>query len=444
MPRPAITGCSRIPAFIGQSGALAVDGLASITPQASVAQYIQTFTVGFTKGDTVTFDPSLAVEVSGSVASGGSVPWNSFPATPPTAPVAGTIAGADFATVAGQINEDSNTITVATGGVFHFGWTGLNPASQTVNQSGSITTVTGWVNDYTNKTNADDFAVVAITNSLEQTVTMTARADLDGEWETGSGAELGNGTYTVTMQDYVPSTGDPSEPGAPVTAVSDRLLMTVNDGGNPTPDNSVVVMPCFRQGTRIATPEGAVAVEALAVGARVMTVGGAAPTIRWIGRREVDCARHCRPRVVWPVRIAAGAFGVGAPCRDLFLSPDHAVFADGVLIPVKYLVNGASIAQIKVAHVTYFHVELARHDVVLAEGLPVESYLDTGDRASFGGSGDVVALFPAWGGEARDVVRIMEAVGYAPLHVTGPVVEALKRRLAGVEQDVSVCSQSAR
>ncbi len=79
--------------------------------------------------------------------------------------------------------------------------------------------MTGWVNDYTNKTNADDFAVVAITNSLGQTVTMTAQADLDGEWETGSGAELGNGTYTVTMQDYVPSTSDPSEPGAPVTAV---------------------------------------------------------------------------------------------------------------------------------------------------------------------------------------------------------------------------------
>ncbi len=84
------------PAYIGQSGALAVDGLASITPQSSTDQYIQTFTVNFTKGDTVTFDPSLAVEVTGSVASGGSVPWNSFPSTPPTAPVVGTIAGRRF------------------------------------------------------------------------------------------------------------------------------------------------------------------------------------------------------------------------------------------------------------------------------------------------------------------------------------------------------------
>ncbi len=300
------------------------------------------------------------------------------------------------------------------------------------------------MNDYTNKTNADDFAVVAITNSLEQTVTMTAQADLDGEWDTDSGAELGNGTYTVTMQDYVPNTTDPSKPGAPVTAASDKLVMTVNDGGNPNADNSIVVVPCFREGTRIATPEGAVAVEALRVGARVMTVGGSAATIRWIGRREVDCTRHRRPRAVWPVRIAAGAFGAGAPCRDLFLSPDHSVFADGVLIPVKYLLNGASIAQLKVAHVTYFHVELARHEVILAEGLPVESYLDTGDRAAFGGSSDLVALFPAWGGEARDVMRIMEASGYAPLHVTGPVVEALNGRLAGVEPDISVCSQLDR
>jgi hypothetical protein len=33
--------------------------------------------------------------------------------------------------------------------------------------------------------------------------------------------------------------------------------------------------------------------------------------------------------------------------------------------------------------VTYYHVELAAHDVILAEGLLCESYLDTGNRAAF-------------------------------------------------------------
>jgi hypothetical protein len=34
---------------------------------------------------------------------------------------------------------------------------------------------------------------------------------------------------------------------------------------------------------------------------------------------------------VLPVRIGSHAFGRGLPVRDLFLSPDHAVFAEGAL-----------------------------------------------------------------------------------------------------------------
>ncbi len=65
------------------------------------------------------------------------------------------------------------------------------------------------------------------------------------------------------------------------------------------------------------------------------------------------------------------------------LSPDHAVFVDDVLVPVRHLINGSTIVQEPVAEVTYYHVELATHDVILAEGLPCESYLDTGNRAVF-------------------------------------------------------------
>jgi hypothetical protein len=59
------------------------------------------------------------------------------------------------------------------------------------------------------------------------------------------------------------------------------------------------------------------------------------------------------------------------------------VHLDGVLIPVRHLLNGASIVQEPVDHVTYWHVELPTHGVLLAEGLPVESYLDTGNRPAF-------------------------------------------------------------
>jgi hypothetical protein len=128
------------------------------------------------------------------------------------------------------------------------------------------------------------------------------------------------------------------------------------------------VMPCFHAGTRIATPDGAVAVETLRVGDLVSTASGGARPIVWVGSRRVDCTRHPRPELVHPVRITAGAFGPRLPKRDLILSPDHAVFAEGVLIPIKRLVNGGSVSVDPRASVEYFHIELDRHDMVLAEG----------------------------------------------------------------------------
>jgi hypothetical protein len=93
------------------------------------------------------------------------------------------------------------------------------------------------------------------------------------------------------------------------------------------------------------------------------------------------------------VRVAAHAFGADRPHRTLWLSPDHAVFlADqAALVPIRYLLNGSTVAQVPMAEVTYWHVELDRHAVLLADGLPAESYLDTGNRAGFANAGDAVA-----------------------------------------------------
>src|SRR5208282_3520989 len=131
-------------------------------------------------------------------------------------------------------------------------------------------------------------------------------------------------------------------------------------------DGTAVFAPCFRAGTRILTPSGERPVQQLAVGDLVRTVlGKAAAPIVWVGPREVDCACHPQPRKVWPVRVAAEAFGPGRPHADLFLSPDHAVYIGDVLIPVKHLINGSTIAQVPAERVTYYHLELPQHDVVL-------------------------------------------------------------------------------
>ncbi len=179
------------------------------------------------------------------------------------------------------------------------------------------------------------------------------------------------------------------------------------------------VMPCFHAGTRIATPGGPVAVESLRVGDLVSTASGGARPIVWLGHRHVDCRRHPRRDEVLPVRVRRGAFGSGRPHRTLLLSPDHAVLCAGVLIPVRHLIDGRAIAQVPRAAVTYWHVELDCHDVILAEGLACESYLDTGTRASFAGGG-VMSL------HADFATRAWEAAGCAPLVVAGPALDAAR------------------
>ena len=185
---------------------------------------------------------------------------------------------------------------------------------------------------------------------------------------------------------------------------------------------------CFREGTRILTPHGEIAIEALRAGDEVSTIEGGTRPIVWIGRRSVDCRRHPRLERVWPVRVAADAFGRGLPRRTLWLSPDHAVFVRGVLIPVKHLINGTTIVQQPVAQLCYFHIELEHHDVVCADGLPAETYLDTGDRSRFENGGVPVVLHPDFA--TRDVSALVwEAYGYARLVVVGPEVDAVREAL---------------
>ncbi len=201
---------------------------------------------------------------------------------------------------------------------------------------------------------------------------------------------------------------------------------------------TVTLVPCFVTGTRIATSEGEVSVERLKAGMLVWTTFAGLTPVTWIGQRTIDCRRHPDPPKVWPVRVRSGAFGPGLPERDLWLSPDHAVFANGVLIPVKCLINRTSIAQMPRDEVTYYHVEVACHDVLLAEGLAVESYLDAGDRFRFANDAASAALhsdFPA---------RTWEMTGCAELIQAGPILTAVRRRVADhVRVDATIEAMAA-
>jgi hypothetical protein len=133
---------------------------------------------------------------------------------------------------------------------------------------------------------------------------------------------------------------------------------------------------------------------------------------------------------VWPVRVGAGAFEENVPAHDLYLSPDHAVFINEALVPAKLLINGKSVTQVKRDRIRYYHVELPEHAIILAEGLTVESYLDTWDRANFDGAG-TIRLHPDFAARLTpEAAMTWEARGAARLVMTGPGLEAARRMVA--------------
>jgi hypothetical protein len=117
---------------------------------------------------------------------------------------------------------------------------------------------------------------------------------------------------------------------------------TVGDGNGGT-DIFLSDTPCYCRGTLILTEQGEVAVEGLKIGDRVMTISGEAKPIKWIGRRSYGGRFVVGNRDVLPIVIRAGALDDGRPARDLWVSPEHALYIDKALVPARHLVNDMTI-----------------------------------------------------------------------------------------------------
>ena len=231
-----------------------------------------------------------------------------------------------------------------------------------------------------------------------------------------------------------------------ITSIYDSAThtLTVTEGGitdtltliNPNASNFVLQsdnaggteVVCFGAGTRIRTAAGDVAVENLVVGNLAVTASGQHRPIGWIGQRTINCRRHPHSHEVMPVRIAAHAFDKDRPARDLRVSPGHSICVDAVgevLIPAAALVNGTTIIQEQVDTITYWHVELeGGHDVILAENLPCESYLEMDNRSFF-------AKAPATALYASPDAHVVDHADFCrPFHQDGALVAFVRERLA--------------
>jgi len=185
---------------------------------------------------------------------------------------------------------------------------------------------------------------------------------------------------------------------------------------------------CYLKGTHIATPEGEVKVEDLEIGDKVVTARGGVATIKWIGHRTLRKARIPAKDAIraFPITFKKDSVAKNVPHHDVTVSPHHLVLIDGNLIPAMVLVNGKTITQdfsLKVFQ--YFHVELESFDILLAEGLPAESYVDMGNRSMFDNA-DTVALHPDFEAPNDGSRPVLEGI---TVQRSGPAVEAVRKKL---------------
>lgn len=303
-----------------------------------------------------------------------------------------------------QVVSTGNTVASDNAGFFgntgSFTSSGLNwtlANASTVQFTGAVS---GGVTFKFNDATADKLVFgAAQTDSFAGTI---------NRFQIGNSIELNSvtyvaGTYTAVQtgsQLEIRQSGSTVFTFSSVSYAAGSTVSSLMFGSNDTGGLRLTV--CFAAGTRIAADGSEIAVEDLRAGDQVVTLQAGKQVlsaVRWVGRRRLALRGHPDAPAVMPVRIRAGAFADGVPSRDLLVSPDHAILVgtggNSGLVPARRLINQMSICQeTGLTSVEYFHVELDRHSILLAEGLASESYLETGNRGFFANSGEPLILHP--------------------------------------------------
>jgi hypothetical protein len=140
------------------------------------------------------------------------------------------------------------------------------------------------------------------------------------------------------------------------------------------------------KGASIDLADGAKKVEDLVAGDEIPALFGGMQPVKWLGRYTIRKSDPSKPwaKDAMPVRIAKSAIAPNVPNADLFVTPGHALFVDGVLVPAGSLINGVTITLDPAADhdvLEFFHIKLEGHDVITAQGALVETLLTVDEKA---------------------------------------------------------------
>jgi hypothetical protein len=404
---------------------------------------------------------------AGVVMAGGTITNDNF--------IQGGYSNADLAGITGGIglellsnatvtNESGGKIAGGGGGLGNAGGAGVDLSSGTLTNAGTIeggvggNGATGGVGVEFNGGTLTDSGKIegAVTNSFTADSVKFGTAAVTMTLESGATLTGDIGGFTVVGDTIDITNWDPMDPAASFNTAHTALTTTdgtlhfayslagdykfTPDSGGTGTDLTITstVAACYRRGTRIRTPAGEVPIETLRIGDVVTTLWGDTRAIRWIGRRSYSAAYAANNDAVAPIRIRAGALAENVPQRDLWVSPEHAMWIDGVLIPARALVNKSSIIrETAVADLTYIHLEFDAHEVIYAEGAPSESFVDDESREQFDNAREYRRLYP-------DATR-QPARFCAPRVEDGAELEAVLERLrARVRETVTAVRSAER
>jgi hypothetical protein len=142
---------------------------------------------------------------------------------------------------------------------------------------------------------------------------------------------------------------------------------------------------CFLKGTKIQTVEGERKIEDLGIGDLLPTMFSGLRPVQWIARYPLKKSDPSKPWVkgALPVRISRSALAPNVPHANLYVTGGHALFIDGLLVPAGDLINGTSITRDErdCDGLEFFHIKLETHDVIYAEGAPVDTVLTVDEGA---------------------------------------------------------------